>query len=741
MFRTRILLAFPLLCWAAFGAELKVAVQSPSGERVSGVQVSLFRATDDAGVAVQTTGGDGTVTFVRLNDGDYRVVILAPGFAEQSLNVTLPDASLLSAQLKLATTPQTVVVSATATPATVEQSATSVDFLSSDQLTLLNPVSAGDALSYMPGAVVNTAGRRGSLSSLFVRGGESNYNKVLIDGVPVNDPGGVFDFGVVPMNNIERLEMVRGPESTVYGSDAMTSTVQLWTVTGDTRRPEIEFGADGGNYSTANGYASVSGAHGRFDYNAFADEFTTNGRGINDAYSNALQGGNVGIRISDRVGFRFRLRHSNNFTGVQSNWWFNGNPAIPPDSDQSAHQNNFLASAAFTINGPASWQHTITGFEYNHLRTNTDTFADPGRPFDDPFNNRTRYNRAGFTYQGIWSPRSWALTTVGYTFEDENGNIHTDSVSFGSPLISDTHGLRTNSYLFGQENIVWKRLAMLAGLAYVHNTSFGDRAVPRASGSFLVWRGNHTFSGTRLRAAYAEGIKAPSFEQSFGITGTFPTLPNPNLKAEENRAVEAGFDQGLFGDKLSLTAIYYRNNFRNQIEFQFNDIDFTSQYVNFNRSFAQGAEVELRGQIVNRLLLTAAYTYTSTQILKAPPCDPLNGCDPLIYGEGAPLLRRPKHAGTVLLTYTRARWGASMGVVAVGRRPDSDFLFGAIPPIYYAAGYARTDFGGWYSLTRNISAYANLNNAFNNHYNEVLGYPALGVNVRAGLRFRFGGER
>ena len=172
-----------------------------------------------------------------------------------------------------------------------------------------------------------------------------------------------------------------------------------------------------------------------------------------------------------------------------------------------------------------------------------------------------------------------------------------------------------------------------------------------------MWNGNSVFSGTRLRAAYAEGIKEPSFEQSFGITGTFPTLPNPNLKPEQNHAVEAGFDQSLFGDRSSLTAVYYHNSFRNQIEYQYNEIDFTSQYVNINRSFAQGAEVELRGQISSSLLLTGAYTYTSTQIPKAPPCDPLNGCDPLIYGEGAPLLRRPKHAGTLLLTLREAADG------------------------------------------------------------------------------------
>ena len=328
---------------------------------------------------------------------------------------------------------------------------------------------------------------------------------------------------------------------------------------------------------------------------------------------------------------------------------------------------------------------------------------------------------------------------MGYNFQDENGHIHT--IRFvRHTLRHQHHGLRFNNYLFGQENLMWKRFSLLAGVGYVNNTSFGGKVVPRASASYLLLRGNGVLQRNPHSRRLLYGIKEPSFEQSFGISGTYPTLPNPNLKPEENRALEAGFDQSLFGNKLSLTAVYFNNQFHNQIEYQFNDIDFTSQYVNFNRSFAQGAEVELRGQIINRLLLTAAYTYTSTQILKAPPAIRLR-CDPLIYGVGAPLLRRPKQAGTLLLTYTRSRWGASVGAVAVGRRPDSDFLFGVIPPIYYAAGYARVDLGGWYNFTRHITAYANLGNAFNNHYNEVLGYPALGLTCARACGLRLAENR
>ena len=736
MFVVRVMLAAPLACAALFAADLKISVHSPSGERVAGVQVTLFHASDNSGVGVQTTAGDGTATFSNVADGQYRAVVLAPGFAEQSLQVAIPATQTLSIELKLATTPQTVVVSATATPTPAEQTGTSVGVLTGEQLKVINPVAAPDALLYIPGAIVSTAGRRGNISSLFVRGGESNYNKVLIDGVPVNDPGGYFDFGVVSMNNIDHLEVERGPESTVYGSDAMTSVVQLWTATGSTRTPLVQFGADGGNFSTAHGYASVAGARSIFDYNVFADQFDTQGQGVNDAYSNSLQGGNVGVKLTDNVAFRVRVRHYNSWTGLQSNWWFNGNPELPPDPNQYAHQNNFLASGDLTVSGPGVWQHQFSGFEYHHVNLNANPVDDPDRPFDTAYNSLTKYNVAGFSYQGVFTPRPWAQTTLGYTFEDENGYINNNS-DFG---VTTTHGLRYNNYLFAQQTVIWRRLSVLAGVGYVINSNFGGKVSPRASATLLAWRGNTTFSGTRLHFGYAEGIKEPSFEQSFGITGTFPTLPNPNLKPEQNQGIEAGIQQSLFNNRLSLSAVYYHNQFRDQIEFEYDADTGTSQYVNFNRAMAQGAEVVLSGRVISHLSLSAAYTYTSTQIQQAPPCDPDAGCDPRIYGAGAALLRRPKQAGMLLATYTRQRWGGFLGVTAVGQRPDSDFLFGYVPPIYYAAGYARVDLGGWFAFNHHVTAYANVNNALNSHYNEVLGYPALTANFRAGLRFSFGGE-
>ena len=733
---------------AASAADLKIKVIDPQSAAVAGAQVSLFSKGTDTPLKVATTSADGIATFGELPSGSYRIQVLAPGFASQTSDFDVanhPD--VLTIQLHLAAASETVVVTATRTPLPAEETGASISTLENAQLETMQPVAANDAVRFLPGAIISTAGQCGGLSSLFVRGGDSDYNRVIVDGVPVTEPGGIFDFGVVPLAGADRLEFLRGAQSTLYGSDAMTSVVQLFSRTGSTSAPELRFGADGGNFYTAHGFAALSGARGIWDFNFFADQFNTQGNGINDDYSNSLQGANTGVRLSPVALFRLRVRHSNNRTGIPGEWNFNGQPLLAPDSDQRARQNNLLASAELTITAPSHWQHRLTGHEYNHRTLNEDTVPDRGCDvfkfnfFDCFFLDLEHLNRAGFNYQGDYTPRSWAQTTLGYEFEDENGYFDsqflTTDVS-GNPIvgISQTHGLRLNHALFIQQRFTRGRLSVVGGLRYVHNASFGDRAVPRVAATFLALRGGERFSGTRLRFSYAGGIKEPSFEETFGITGTFPTNPNPGLKPEENHAFEAGFEQGFLGKRYSFSALYFNNQFHNQIEFESIPPTFVGEFVNVNRSMAHGAEVEFRGRLTNRLALDSSYNYTSTQILEAPLCTPANFCDPLLAA-GSPLIRRPKHSATLLLSYLGKRWGANLGGSFVGRRPDSDFEgFG----ITHAAGYVRADLGGWYAINSRITAYANVENALDRRYNEVVGYPALPINFRAGFRFRIGGE-
>jgi vitamin B12 transporter len=284
---SRFLAVIFALSLTAFAADVTVRVIDPQSAAVAGAQVILFsNGAAATGHAVATTSPEGVAVFHNLPIGFYRVQVLAPGFAAQRIDVSPAEATTV--KLAVAPTAETVVVTATRSPTPVETSGSQVDVLSGQQLTTMQPVAANDAIRFLPGAVIGTAGQLGGLSSLFVRGGDSTYNKVIVDGVTINEPGGTFDFGTLPLTDIDRLEFLRGTQSTLYGSDAMTSVVQMWSRTGSTQVPELRFGADGGNFSTANGSASLAGAHGIFDYNLFGSQFSTAGQGLNDGYSDSL---------------------------------------------------------------------------------------------------------------------------------------------------------------------------------------------------------------------------------------------------------------------------------------------------------------------------------------------------------------------------------------------------------------------------------------------------------------------
>ncbi len=710
---------------AAVAADLKVKVVDPQAAAVGGAQVSLIGTSDGKILATQSTSAEGIAVLPIPGSGAYRIQVLAPGFAAWTENAT--SQAEVTANLRLATASETVVVSGMRTPVPAQAAGADVDSLSGAQLTTIQPIAASDAVRFLPGAIVNDAGQRGGLTSLFVRGGESRYNKVIVDGVTINEPGGTFDFGTLRLDQADRMEFVRGAQSTLYGSDAMTSVVQVWTSEGSTRVPELSFGADGGNFETARGYAALAGARGRFDYNLFGSQLNTNGAGINNTYSDSLEGANVGARLNDRATLRVRVRHSNSHTGDSGEWNFNGATLQPPDPSDWSQLNSLLGSAEVAVTGPSGWQHHFTGFDYVYRYNELNLNGDPDRVFDFPSHEVDHINRVGFEYQGDYAERSWAHTTFGYRVENENGFV--GNLDYGA----QTHGQRLSNDLYGQQQVTWKTMSAIVGGRFVHNSAYGNIGVPRVALTWQALRGEEIFSGTRLRFSYATAFKEPRLEETFnGIPPDPYNIPNPGLRPEHTRAFEAGIQQDFERGKYVFTATYFNNLFRDQINYVTVDfVNFVGEYSNVNKALAHGFEAGVQAKLSPRLLLNGAYTYTSTQILENPA--PINS----LYDPGQPLLRRPKHSATALLSYLGTRWGGSLAGSYVGPRPDSDFLgFG----IDHAAGYVRVDFGGWYAVRPRVTLYANVENGLDRRYNEVVGYPALPINFRAGMRFRIGGE-
>jgi vitamin B12 transporter len=748
-----LVLSLFVLASAAADATFTIRVLDPQGVPVRGAQVSLLSAAKKI-IATQTSSAEGVAVVSAGTSGAVEIKVLAPGFAEET--IANPEREV-TIRLHLATASETVVVSATRTPVPGEAAGADVSTLTGAQLTTMQPVAANDVVRFLPGAVVNTAGQTGGLASLFVRGGESNYNKVIVDGVTINEPGGTFDFGTLPLAQADRIEFVRGAQSTLYGSDAMTSVVQVWTQTGSTPIPELSLAADGGNFHTTSGHAALAGARGMFDYNVFGDQFNTSGFGVNDAYSDSLEGANVGAQVNEKTALRVRFRHSNSHTDLPNEWSFNGyDPLVPingfnqpfeplpPNPYAWAQLNNLLGSVELTVAAPSGWQHRLTGFDYLYHyfdfdpgdaeRVNTENCSSPPSPpvpcqIDYPSNEVDHINRGGFEYQGDYSEKVWAHTTFGYRLENENGFV--GDLDYGA----QNHGQRLNQDAYAQQQLILGRLGVIVGARFVHDSTFGNTGIPRVALTLQALRGNEIFSGTRLRFSYSTGFKEPRLEETFnGLPGPDPyNIPNQALKPERVRAFEAGFQQGFFGNRYELNATYFNNLFLDQINYvTMNDPpNYPGEYVNVNKAFAQGAEVVLQAKLHARLMLNTAYTYTSSEYLDNPaPYDPA-------YDPGQPLLRRPKHSATEMLSYGGTRWGANLSGSFVGVRADSDFYgFG----INHAAGYVLVAPSGWYAVNPHVTTYVTVSNALDRRYNEVVGYPSLPVNFRAGVRFRLGGE-
>ena len=196
-----VILSFSL---AASAADLKVKVVDPQAAAVAGAQVSLISANEGRILSTQSTSAEGTASFRTPSGGQYQIQVLAPGFGAETVDVS--GQAEITVSLRLATASETVVVSATRTPVPGEAAGGDVDSLSAGQLTTMQPTAASDAIRFLPGAIVNDAGQRGGLTSLFVRGGESRYNKVIVDGVTINEPGGTFDFGTLPLDQADRSD-------------------------------------------------------------------------------------------------------------------------------------------------------------------------------------------------------------------------------------------------------------------------------------------------------------------------------------------------------------------------------------------------------------------------------------------------------------------------------------------------------------------------------------------------------
>ena len=549
-----------------------------------------------------------------------------------------------------------VVVTATRVPTPADAVTAAVTVISGASLRERGIRTVGDALRETLGVTVVETSGPGSQTSLFLRGGESDYVKVLLDGVPLNQPGGAYTFAHLTTDDVERIEIVRGPVSVLYGSDAVAGVVQIFTRTGlGGSMPRVDAEVGAGSHGTSRVGGTITGGTARFGYSLGFSRFATDGLfPVNNDYRNSTITARVRMAPDARTDAAVTVRHSDAAFHY------------PTDGAGRIVDGNQFA----TDRGPAVavdiGRRLSRRVEARVLIGTTETDSrvddDPDAPGDTTliFHSRDRVRRRNAGVSANWQAAPAAMVTVGLALEDAQLR-HTDACQFysggsffdcsGTPLDRS----RTTRAVFVQWLAgVGRPLAANVGARLEDNQQFGTFATWRAG---AAWRLDEA---TRLRAAVGTGFKEPTLFEAYA-TGF--VIGNPNLRPERTFTWEGGIEHTVPGTNLSLAVTYFDQHFRDLVVYDFTR---TPNYVNIAAAQATGAEVALNWIVRSGVVASLAYTYLETRVLDG-------GGDPT-FEAGKRLIRRPANAATLRLTSALGRRGtATLGVRFVGDRDDLDF--------------------------------------------------------------------
>ncbi len=715
-----------LPAWAA--GTLSGAVRTAQGTPLPQIVLTL---AGPGGSHTLVTGPDGRFRATDLAPGQYRLALAIPGFVLTPEPTAVVGESEARLDLTLAPAPlrEQVVVAATRGEAPLSTLGISASALDREQIDERQASSFLALLGTLPGVAVARTGGIGLQGSAFVRGGESRFARILLDGVPVNEPGGFYNFGGLLPLELERVEVVRGAASSLYGTDALAGVIQLVTRrAGRDEEPGVHAEADGGSFAWKRGAAGTSGRSGRFDWNAGLQRLETDNEQPNSAFHSTSGAASLGAALDTRTSLRVISRFESSSVGTPGPTAFGR-----PDRDAS-YEWNGLALSGEARHARERAVHTLrVGFsKTDQLSRNpldsgsyTPRFGDrvgafPFSDFPNPggFQNDTRRLNAG--YQAEIQAGSRNLVTAGVDLERETGELGARAGDLFSPE-------RTNVGAYVQDRVVLADSVYLTlGGRVERNDSYGTRAVPRAAVAYRLRGG---VEATTIKASAGAGIKEPGFFESFGVS--FFAKGNPNLKPERSRTVDLGIEQRLGDGRLRVEATAFHHDYRDQIAYQV--VDFTTfegSFVNLGKTRARGLELALEASPARGLSLAAQYTYLDGEVVvSASDFDP-------VYAVGEPLLRRPKHQAALNAAGERGRVSAGATLVLVGRRADSDF---AGLGLRENEGYTRVDARVRVRIMAGFEAFLVGENVLDREYMEVLGFPALGRSLRAGLRFRTGG--
>jgi len=784
--------------WAAGEGSVRGTVLDPLGTPVPRATVTLLR--EGQRVKEVSSDGRGSFSFDGVAEDRYQLEVALAGFQTTRSQPTFVGSGTTTMDVRLQISPieQAVVVTAAAGTVSQAETGASVTVIDRSMIDSLGNTDLLEPLRTVPGAAVVQTGARGGTTSLFVRGGASNFTKILLDGIAANDIGGAFDFADLQTAGIERVEVLRGSNSVQYGSDALTGVVNITTRRGRTRIPELTASLDGGNLSTTHGDVGLGGAVQRFDYYATYSQLQTDNDVPNNDYRNRTLATRLGARVATNTDVSGTVRWIDTKYGSPNAILFYG---VPDDSRQT--RQTIYASIGVQSQLASRWQGTVrfgvADQDYDNTNPSpTGTRSDPsafanylgdtvtitsatgqsvtGRAildfsgtypsvFKSTVNRKTLYGDTTYRVMSSLDVAGGARVEMENGTSNFNGSLtNTDRNNYGA--FAEARGSAMN------------RVFITAGIGVDHNRVFGTAGSPRVSvaGYLRQPAPNDPLGDTKVTFNAGKGLKEPSLGQE--LSSLFVLIPAATATSfgvspigpERSRTLDVGFEQGFAGNRARARVAYFNNDFNDLIEFlsKTSLINFGvpaaaanatafGAYANAQSNHAKG--VETSGEaVIGPVRVTGAYTHLDAVVTKSLSSGALfpsvNSKFPgILIGQFSPLVgnrpfRRPKNSGSMTVIYSDKRLQVALAGYFIGRADDSTFLsdasFGTsmlLPNQNLDAAYQKFDLSGSYIIVPRVRWYLTMENVFGEKYQAAAGFPALPRTVRSGLSIRLGGDR
>jgi vitamin B12 transporter len=612
-----------------------------------------------------------------------------------------------------------IVVTATRTPEPISRTGESISVVTADQLAQQQILSVGDALEETPGVIVTRNGGIGQNATVSIRGAEVGQSLILIDGVRINDESSVDDEGLLGdllVNNIARIEILRGPQSTLYGSDAIGGVVNIITQRGGDSPFALHASAQAGSFDTYQMNAAANGTTGSVDYGSAVNFFHTNGisaadsRNGNpetDGYTNLGLTENVRVKLSDTLSLDLRSYYTNARDDFDDNFLF-----VPPFTvaDSQAYGRNTLLAGYAGLN-----LDLLGGMFHNRLAIMA---SDSNRAFYDSAFDTIHKNESfgGRTerleYQGTFDFSPDDQLTFGAEYQQIESD-EKDFSSFAPEAVTKGHSHIASGYAQYLKTF-FDQLTLSGGIRYDDDREFGSHLSVKAA---AAWSLNG--DATVLHANYGNGFKAPTLYEQFSQYSN----PLHALAPETAQGWEAGATQKLFGERAQAQLTYFDRHTDDQIDFFVPDCSITplppiclirpfGYYDNIKRTHAHGFEFEASSHITDELSLTAS----ATDMIASDLATHLD------------LARRPHWTASAAANWTHEDWSAGASLVYVGRRFDSAGEFNPL------GAYTLFNLYGSHRLTDSLELFGRIENLFDARYEPVFGYGAPGRAAYGGIR-------